>query len=112
MAGLSKFWRDILTEKDGHTFELQRLFLFCSMVMSVIAFFWGAALETYHVYKTHQFDMPSFFEGVAYLLCAETVLLGGGGASLFFKMKTEKGDAATISSTEKTTTERTVNANA
>jgi hypothetical protein len=86
---MTKFWSDILTEKDGKTFELQRLFLFVSMWLSVLAFFWGAGLESWHVYKTGDFDMPSFFQAVAYLLVSETILLGGGAASIFFKSKTE-----------------------
>ena len=86
---MHKFWRDILTEKDGETYELQRLFLFVSMWLSVLAFFWGAGLESWHVYKTGDFDMPSFFQAVAYLMVSETILLGGGAASIFFKTKTE-----------------------
>lgn len=86
---MKQFWKDILTERDGETYELQRLFLFASLLLSVLAFFWGCGLETYHVLKSGTFDMPSFFEAVAYLLCAETFLLGGGAASIFFKAKTE-----------------------
>lgn len=100
-SGFKKFWRDILTEKDGHTYELQRVFFFCSLVISVLAFLWGCTLETFHVLYTdhHDFDMPSFFEAIAYLLVAETVLLGGGGASIFMKMKSERAGGGSQSST-------------
>lgn len=88
---MRKFWKDILTERDGESYELQRLFLFISMVLIVLAFFWGAALETYHVLYTpdHAFDLPSFFQAVSTLLVGSTVMLGGGAASIYFKTKTE-----------------------
>ena len=107
---MDKFLRDLLTEKDGQTYELQRVFLFASMWLAIIGFFWGCALETWHVYKTGEFDMPAFFQGIAYLIGAETLLLGGGGAAIFFKSKTENPDGSMITSTEKITSERTVNA--
>ena len=87
----SKFWKDVLTEKDGESFELQRLFLFISMILTVVAFFWGAGLETYHALNSadHAFDLQSFFQAVGTLLVSSTVMLGGGAASIYFKSKSE-----------------------
>lgn len=106
---MNKFFRDLLTEKDGQTFELQRVFLFCSGIMSITAFVWGCTLESIHVYRTGQFDLPAFYQGIAYLIGAETLLLGGGGASIFWKAKTENADGAT-NFTQKIVTEQTTNA--
>ena len=86
---MSKFFKDLLTEKDGETFELQRVFLFVSMWICVAAFVVGCIYEGWHVHRSGDFDLPSFFQGISYLLVSETVLLGGGAASIFFKMKSE-----------------------
>ena len=81
----------MLTEKDGETYELQRMFLFVSMWICVAAFTIGCVFEWQHILKTPNgdFDLPSFFQGISYLLVSETILLGGGAASIFFKSKTE-----------------------
>lgn len=107
---MHKFFHDLLTEKDNETFELQRVFLFCSMLLAIVGFFWGCGLETIHVRRTGEFDMPSFFQGIAYLLGAETILLGGGAAAIFWKAKTENPDGSSTNFTQKITTEQTTNA--
>jgi hypothetical protein len=92
MLGIpSKFWKDVLTERDGESYELQRLFLFIGMFLFIIAFFWGAGLETWHVLNTpeHSFDLQSFFQATGTLLVTAAIFLGGGSASIYFKSKTE-----------------------
>ena len=70
---MSKFWKDMLTEKDGETYELQRMFLFVSMWICVAAFTIGCVFEWQHILKTPNgdFDLPSFFQGISYLLVSE-----------------------------------------
>ena len=89
---MNKFWKDILTEKDGETFELQRLLNFISIWVSVMAFFVGCTFEGWHVFKTGDFDLPSFMQAIAYLLGATTLLIAGGGETVLRKLKTESAE--------------------
>jgi hypothetical protein len=56
---MSKFWKDLLTEKDGETYELQRVFFFVSTLIAVAAFVVGCIFEGWHVLKTGEFDLPN-----------------------------------------------------
>lgn len=89
IIGTQKFWQDVLTERDGKTYELQRVFTVVGIVLIVAAFVWGCCLETAHFNRTDQFDLPAFLGAVSTFLFGAAAFAGGMYGTVHFKSKSE-----------------------
>ena len=68
-----KWLKDILTERDGESFELSAVLA----AFTVLAF---VAMSVWKMVETHQFDPISYGTGAS-------AIIGGGGLSRLFKGK-------------------------
>ena len=75
-----KWFKDILTERDGETFEL-------SAVLAAFTVVGFVAMSVWKMWQTPQFDPISYGTGAS-------AIIGGGGLSRLFKGKV--GDYTTV----------------
>lgn len=68
---MKKFLKDLLTERDGETFELSAVLA----AFTVLAF---VGMAVWKMWTTHQFDPVSYGTGAS-------AIIGGGGLSRLFK---------------------------
>lgn len=70
-----KWLKDILTERDGETYELSAILA----AFTVVGF---VAMSIWKMWQTHQFDPVSYGTGAS-------AIIGGGGLSRLFKCQWE-----------------------
>jgi hypothetical protein len=78
MEIIKQFFKDILTAKDGESFDVGRALL----VFGVLAFI---GLACYSIMKGNPFDALGFGGGLG-------AILGGGGVGIGMKSNTEPGN--------------------
>jgi hypothetical protein len=74
---MNKFFKDLLTENDGQSYDLVRVAIFLVVSMGIPTLVWGAVYSTIH--PDHHFDLQGFGIALGSLLggiCAAAVGVG------------------------------------
>lgn len=76
MIQIGKFIKDILTERDGMTYDINRTVLLSSFISYV-------SFTAWHIHQGGSFDYTAWGTGLA-------AILGAGGAAIGFKLSSEQ----------------------
>ena len=87
--------RSMLTEKDDQTFCVVKVSVAIGAALLPLLLVWGMALETWAVTHRAAFDLNEVLIGAGTFFGAYGVFLGFGGASIYWKSRTEADGTTT-----------------
>jgi hypothetical protein len=103
MKKVREFFQDLLTSKDGVSYDVVRAAITGVTLMLPVILVWGLSLYTYGYFFNKPFDIKLFFEATGAFLVSFGVFLMSGAGSLLFKKGTEPGEDGSMF-TQKTET--------
>lgn len=86
---MKQFFKDIMTTKDGESFDVVRVALTGVILFLPVCLVWGIGLYTWGYFHDKPFDISLFFNSIGLFLLAFGGFLLTGGGSLLLKKSTE-----------------------
>lgn len=80
---------NMLTGKDNRTHDIIRVAIAIVGVLFPLMIVWGLAMVTWAFALGKNFDLETPYRGIAYLITAFGLFLGGSAGAIYWKRETE-----------------------
>ena len=98
---MRQFFRDIMTTKDGESYDVVRVAITGVILFLPLCLIWGIGLYTYGYFTGKPFDVMIFFTAIGAFLTMFGAFLLQGAGSLLMKKSTEPNNEPTKKEPEK-----------
>lgn len=88
---------NMLTGKDNRTHDIIRVAIAIVGVLFPLMIVWGLAMVTWAFAENKSFDLETPYRGIAFLITAFGLFLGGSAGAIYWKRETEPDGTTTES---------------
>lgn len=106
---------NMLTGKDNETHDIIRVAIAVVGILFPVMIVWGLAMESWAFARDKSFDLEAPYRGIAFLITAFGLFLGGSAGAIYWKRSTEPDGSSSevekiqqVSSSTETMKDRTI----